>query len=231
MQTEKEIEARRRKVENLKLRGYKQYEIAEKLEVSEQTISADVKVLNERYKKLVIDNPQYLEQRVEKIIEFLDKYNVVLKQLYDLKEGNSIVNDAIHNIVNRFLPEFERPIEPTDKENKEAQKAYNNQSAAYKYRLRERYYFGRELNRLAKSNTSDMVTILREVRNTLGEQAKILQLITGNKTYNIQQNNYVHIAKVESIFKKLQYIIEKFIPKDKRKEVYEILKTISVKDK
>ena len=231
MELEKKIEQRRRKVEQLKLRGYRQYQIAENLEVSEQTISADVKVLNERYKKLVIDNPQYLEQRVEKIIEFLDKYNIVLKQLYDLKEGNSIVNDAIHNIVNRFLPEFERPIEPADKDNKAALQAYKNHSEAYKHRLQERYYFGRELNRLAKSNTTDMVTILREVRNTLGEQAKILQLITGNKTYNIQQNNYVHIAKVESIFKKVQYIIEKFIPKDKRKEVYEILKTISVKDK
>ena len=207
---EKEIELRRRKIEELKLKGYSQRDIAEKLGVTEQTISADVKELNERYKKLVIQNPQYLEKRVEKILEWLDKYDLVLKQLYDLKEGNTNANESITSIVNRFLPELN---EGTEEEKRN--------------RLRERGSFKYQLNSLAKSNTIVQTSILREVRQTLSDQTKILQLVTGNKTY-IQQNNYVHIAKVEVIFERVNFIIQKYIPEDKKLEVYTILKSIDL---
>jgi len=207
---EKEIEFRRKKVEELKLKGYSQRSIAEKLGVTEQTICTDVKTLNERYKKLVIENPQYLEKRVEKILEWLDKYDLVLTQLYDLKEGNTASNETIAGIIDRFLPEITEGEENIKKQ-----------------RRTERSNYKRQLNRLAKSNTVVQTSILREVRQTLSDQTKLLQLVTGNNTY-VQQNNYIAINKVELIFEKMNFIIQKYVPEDKRLEVYNILKSIDL---
>jgi len=208
---DKEIEIRRRKIETLKLQGYSQRDIAEKLGVTEQTISADVKELNERYKKLVVQNPQYLEKRVEKILEWLDKYDLVLKQLYELKAGNVKCDSNVNFIIDRFLP------------------VLNGEEAAKEKNIRniDRRSFRSQLNTLAKSNTIVQTTILREVRQTLSDQTKILQLVTGNKTY-IQQNNYIHIAKVEVIFERVNFIIQKYISEDKKLEAYNILKNINL---
>jgi len=207
---EKEIEFRRKKVEELKLKGYSQKSIAEKLGVTEQTICADVKMLNERYKKLVIENPQYLEKRVEKILEWLDKYDLVLTQLYDLKEGNATTDETIIGMIDRFLPEITEGEESIKKQ-----------------RRLKRSNYKRQLNRLAKSNTVVQTSILKEVRQTLSDQTKLLQLVSGNNTY-VQQNNYIAINKVELIFEKMNFIIQKYVFEDKRLEVYNILKSIDL---
>ena len=219
---EKAMEIRRRQVEDLKLKGYTQIQIAEKLGVTEQTITADVKALNERYKKFVTENPHYLEKRIDKILKWLDKYDKVLQQLYELKDATFEVKDKIQAIVNRHLPALLKP-QPDEKGkvNKEEMQKYRNKE-------KKRFFFRRELNGLAKSNTSDHTSILREIRSTLSEQAKILQLITGNKTY--VQQNFIHIDKIHLIINKVKYIIEKYIEPKKRVEVYEVLKTINLED-
>jgi transposase len=219
---EKEIEQRRREVEELKLKGYKQSQIADKLDVSEQTISADVKAINERYKKFVTENPYYLEKRIDKILEWLDKYDKVLQQLYELKDATFKVKDGIQSIVNRYIPSIPKPAADAEghMDKKELKK--------YLDKERERLRFSKELNSLAKSNTSDQIGILREIRSTLSEQAKILQLITGNKTY--VQQNFIHIDKIQLIMNKIKYIVEKYITEDKRKEVYGILKNINLEE-
>jgi transposase len=219
---EKEIEQRRREVEELKLKGYKQSQIADKLDVSEQTISADVKAINERYKKFVTENPYYLEKRIDKILEWLDKYDKVLQQLYELKDATFKVKDGIQSIVNRYIPSIPKPAADAEghMDKKELKK--------YLDKERERLRFSKELNSLAKSNTSDQTGILREIRSTLSEQAKILQLITGNKTY--VQQNFIHIDKIQLIMNKIKYIVEKYITEDKRKEVYGILKNINLEE-
>jgi len=206
---EHKIEQRRRTVEELKLKGYKQWQIAEKLDVSEQTITADVKFLNARYKQHVTENPQYLERRIEKILEWLDKYELIIKHLYDLRDGNLVADKSILSIVDRFLPEIETSGEQKlEQENK-------------------RRLLKQQLNTIAKNNTTNHINILREIRQTLSEQAKILQLISGNRTY-IQQNNYIHLSKINLIFDKVNFLIQKFIPENDRKEAYQILKNIDL---
>ena len=84
--SEQEIEIRRRKVQEYLMKGYIYDKIAEKLGVHVQTIQSDVKVLNERYKKLVVENPNYLNNQLEKIFQFIDHFQVLISELWELKE-------------------------------------------------------------------------------------------------------------------------------------------------
>ena len=86
MASEEEIEVRRRKVQELSQKGYTQHEIATKLEVHSQTICADIKFINDRYKKLVSENPEYLSQQLEKILKFIDDFDLLMKEYWELKE-------------------------------------------------------------------------------------------------------------------------------------------------
>ena len=84
--SEQEIEIRRRKVQEYLMKGYIYDKIAEKLGVHVQTIQSDVKILNERYKKLVVENPNYLNNQLEKIFQFIDHFQVLISELWELKE-------------------------------------------------------------------------------------------------------------------------------------------------
>ena len=86
MASEEEIEIRRRKVQELSQKGYTSHEIAEKLEVHFQTIYADIKFINDRYKKIVSENPEYLSQQLEKILKFIDDFDLLMKEYWELKE-------------------------------------------------------------------------------------------------------------------------------------------------
>ena len=86
MASEEEIEIRRRDVQKLSQKGYTQQEIAAKLEVHPQTICADIKFINDRYKKLVSENPEYLSQQLEKILKFIDDFDLLMKEYWELKE-------------------------------------------------------------------------------------------------------------------------------------------------
>jgi len=84
--SDQEIEIRRRKVQEYLMKGYIYDKIAEKLGVHVQTIQSDVKILNERYKKLVVENPNYLNNQLEKIFQFIDHFSVLISELWELKE-------------------------------------------------------------------------------------------------------------------------------------------------
>ena len=86
MASEEEIEIRRRKVQELSQKGYTSHEIAEKLEVHFQTIYTDIKFINARYKKIVSENPEYLSQQLEKILKFIDDFDLLMKEYWELKE-------------------------------------------------------------------------------------------------------------------------------------------------
>jgi IS30 family transposase len=89
MSTEKEIEQRRRKVQELLRKGYTQNDIAEKLGVHHQTVHNDVQAVNDRYKKLVSENPEYLSQQLEKILKFIDDFDALMREYWELKEQAS----------------------------------------------------------------------------------------------------------------------------------------------
>jgi len=83
---EQDMEERRRKVQDLLAKGYNQRGIAKKLGVHYQTICSDVKFLNERYKKLVVENPNYLNNQLEKVYQFIDHFSVIIEEMWELKE-------------------------------------------------------------------------------------------------------------------------------------------------
>jgi IS30 family transposase len=87
MATEKEIEQRRRQVQDLLRKGYTQNDIAEKLGVHHQTVHNDVQAINDRYKKLVSENPEYLSQQLEKILKFIDEFDALKKEYWELKDS------------------------------------------------------------------------------------------------------------------------------------------------
>jgi transposase len=86
MATEKEIEQRRRRVQDLLRKGYTQQDIADKINVHHQTIHNDVQAINDRYKKLVSENPEYLSQQLEKILKFIDEFDALMKEYWELKD-------------------------------------------------------------------------------------------------------------------------------------------------
>ena len=84
--SEEIIESRRRKVQEYLVKGYTYPRIAEKLGVHIQTIQNDAKFLNERYKKLVVENPNYLNNQLEKVFKFIDQFGTLISELWELKE-------------------------------------------------------------------------------------------------------------------------------------------------
>lgn len=86
MATQKQIEERRRKVEDLQRKGWSGQEIADELGWHYNTIYNDLDYLNKRYKKWLADHPEYLERRQEKILRFLDDFNALKKEYFDLKD-------------------------------------------------------------------------------------------------------------------------------------------------
>jgi len=86
LSTEQEVEIRRRKVQEFLRKGYTRAEIAEKLNVSYQTIVGDALFLNERYKKLVAENPHYLKEQLEKVLRFIDYFDALIKEFWELRE-------------------------------------------------------------------------------------------------------------------------------------------------
>jgi len=84
--SEETIENRRRKVQEYLVKGYTYPKIAKKLGVHIQTIQNDAKFLNERYKKLVVENPNYLNNQLEKVFKFIDHFGTLISELWDLKE-------------------------------------------------------------------------------------------------------------------------------------------------
>lgn len=211
---------RKRQVQELLLKGWKQYEIAEKLGVRPETISKDVKKLNEHYKRCVEESEGYLQRTTERIFEFLGKYDYIIKQLYELKDGSLHNDDDIEGLVDRFYPaiDFDARIKEGDYPDKE-------EVDEKKQRDADREWLHGRLNTIARSNVKNHTEILRELRNTLSEQAKILNLITGSKTY-VQNNNYIHVDKLEAVFQKVSFMIERCVPEDRRIEAYTILKSL-----
>ena len=87
MSSEKQIEERRRRTQELLQKGYNRKEISEKLKVHYMTTVGDVKFLNERYKKMVQDNPDYLNKQLEKIFQFVEELNTLKKEYWKIKES------------------------------------------------------------------------------------------------------------------------------------------------
>ena len=46
----------------------------------------DIKFINDRYKKLVSENPEYLSEQLEKILKFIDDFDFLMKEYWDLKK-------------------------------------------------------------------------------------------------------------------------------------------------
>ena len=87
MSLDKLIEERRRIVQQLLMKGWTQQDIAKKLNVHYQTIHGDVKAINERYDKLVIENPNYLKKQLDKVFRFIDEFNLLKKEYWEAMRG------------------------------------------------------------------------------------------------------------------------------------------------
>jgi len=218
---EEKIERRRRRVQELKRKSYTQKEIAAKLKVSEQTISADMQVINTRYRALITNNEGYLLRTAERMFEWLDKYDFVVKQLYDLKDGSAKIDKTVEGLVDRYQPK----IEYTEEEMKLDQVKRKR----YCDREGQRNVLRSTLCTIAKANVVNHTNILREIRTTLTEQAKVLQLITGNKTYVQNNTNYIYAEQLQVVFETVDQIIKTYVPEDRRIDALKLLKQIDFK--
>ena len=85
----KEIIKRRDRVQELILQGYTQRKIADILDVHYQTIHKDVESLNKRYSKYMAKHPEYLKNKLDKILKFVDELNYLKTEYHKLKEKAS----------------------------------------------------------------------------------------------------------------------------------------------
>lgn len=77
---------RRDSVQEYILRGYSQAKIAEILKVHPQTVYNDVKKLNTRYAKYISKNPDYLKNKLDKILRFIDELNHLKTEYWKLRD-------------------------------------------------------------------------------------------------------------------------------------------------
>lgn len=107
MSLEKKQEERRRKVRELILKGHSYSDIADKLNVSVPTISADVKAINETYAKRVLENPDYLDRQLKHVFEVIDEYNLIKKKLYEVIDNDKVKNRekvaALGKLINNLV--------------------------------------------------------------------------------------------------------------------------------
>lgn len=107
MSLEKKREKRRRGVQELVLQGYSYNEIAEKLGVSVPTIVEDVKHLNNRYQKLVVENADYLTRQIEHIFRLQDEFNLIKKNLWEIASKSTASDrdriNALRSLLNQMV--------------------------------------------------------------------------------------------------------------------------------
>jgi ElaB/YqjD/DUF883 family membrane-anchored ribosome-binding protein len=212
-----EIVERREKVKELYLKGKTIGAISKALNVSYPAIEADVRYLQARYTKMVINNPYLAEKQFSKVEQLLDEVGIIKSEYWDVyTELQEKVAES-----KKIMAQWEADVKTAKTRLEEAEESKDPKAIR---QARKALDYVSRPPRLSTYVTARIDT-LKALLDRVDKESKLLSL------FNPQQlidRNYVSVEVMRSIMEIFKGIILDLIPEDKRSYAFKRLRTIDV---